>query len=174
MPVLKEQLANVEAEISRLEEERRQIYKESLDAPKDEKVCEDFLAEDLAEPPLFPQMKFPINVAAINWVESTSRSRKCKLVAIRPVDESKTYIGIYVGDLPLGATATYHRESGILSIEKTHYNPAIVVPDLRRVIMGCESWWCEIESTEDLRSITDEDIDSTWYMKVLKSLAQPE
>jgi len=167
---LKEELADIDAKIEKLKAKKREIYKASLDAPEEEKVCGDFWAESLSEPSPFPRMKFPIEVTGINWVERDKRYRECQLVAVRPAGKKKTYLGIYVGDLPLGAMVSYHTDSGVLSIDESHHNPAIVVPDLGRVVMGCESWWGRIKNNEEFKDITDKDIDSVWYVKMLKAL----
>jgi hypothetical protein len=53
-------------------------------------------------------------------------------------------------------------------------NPAIFVPDLNKVIFGYESWWGEIKSPEELREITDDDIQNVWYVKALKMLEAKE
>jgi len=51
-------------------------------------------------------------------------------------------------------------------------NPAMWVPDLNRVVMGWESWWGEIKSEEDLRQISDADIENVWYVKAIKALTE--
>lgn len=93
------------------------------------------------------------------------------LCEIRPCGEEykdKSYIGIYLGDLPIQILSSYDRTTGILK-NSTMNNPAIFVPELRKIIYGCESWWREIETIEDFKGITDEDIDNIWYVKLLKS-----
>ena len=32
-------------------------------------------------------------------------------------------------------------------------NPGIFVPELGKIIYGCESWWSEIDNPEDLRDM---------------------
>lgn len=93
------------------------------------------------------------------------------LCEIKPCGEeykNKSYIGIYIGDLPIQILSSYDRTTGILK-NSTMNNPAIFVPELKKIIYGCESWWREIETVEDFKGITDEDIDNTWYVKLLKS-----
>jgi len=170
----KERLAAIETQIECLEEQKRKIYKASLEAPEDEKVCEDYLAEMCSEEPLFPEMKFPIEVHGINWEDGMGRDFPPRLVKVKPVNEEKTYVGVLVGDLPLGVGITFHPESGVLTASPTHYNPAIVVPELRRIVMGAESWWSPIESEDQLTQITDEDIEGVWYVKALKSFIGEE
>ena len=82
-----------------------------------------------------------------------------------------SYIGIYLGDLPISITTSYSRETGILT-NRTMNNPAIFVPELKKIIYGCESWWREIESIDDFKGISKEDIENTWYVKLLKIMEE--
>ena len=99
-----------------------------------------------------------------------------QLVKIRPCKEeygNKTYLGFYLGDLPLSVHQSFNSESHILTIS-THNNPAIFVPQLNKIIFGCESWWQEIANADELNDITDECINNQWYVKALKSLDKKE
>ena len=49
-------------------------------------------------------------------------------------------------------------------------NPAIYVPELGKIIFGMESWWGIIESPEELKDISDDDISNTWYVKLLQEM----
>lgn len=96
-------------------------------------------------------------------------------VKIRPCGKEygdKTYFGILIGDVALGISESVKKENpGILHIKRSFYNPAIFVPELNEVIYGCGSWWCEIESEEELNKlITDELINDIWYVKMLNSI----
>ena len=94
------------------------------------------------------------------------------LCEIKPCGEeykNKSYIGFYLGDLPIAIHTSFSRDTGILK-NSTMNNPAIFVPELKKIIYGCESWWREIESVDDFTSISEEDIENTWYVKLLKSL----
>ena len=53
-------------------------------------------------------------------------------------------------------------------------NPAIYVFDLQRIIFGAESWWGIIENPEELKDITDDDINNIWYVKALKAMYKEE
>ena len=53
-------------------------------------------------------------------------------------------------------------------------NPAIYVFDLQRIIFGAESWWSIIENQEELKDITDDDINNQWYVKALKAMHKDE
>lgn len=95
------------------------------------------------------------------------------LVAVRPCGDEygkKTYLGFYLGDLPLQNTISFNEEKGILKVG-THNNPAMFVPELGRIIWGCGSWWHEIKSMDELREITDDDINNVWYVKMAKHLS---
>jgi hypothetical protein len=97
-----------------------------------------------------------------------------KFVSVRPVGEEhegKTLLGIYLGDLAppavgmIGDVLVVRESIGLMS-----GNPAIYVPSLGQLVYGFESWWSTIESEEQLREITDHDIDSAWYVRVLRSI----
>jgi len=93
-------------------------------------------------------------------------------VSIRPCDEKyekKTFLGIYLGEIPIRAQFYLDKETKGLEIVPEH-NPAIYIPDLKKIIFGCESWWGKVNSPEDLRKITDIDIEDLWYVKALKEM----
>ena len=91
-------------------------------------------------------------------------------VSIRIVGEEGTRLGVFLGDVALGFRANHDPETGLLTIGFGHYNPAIWVPGLNRVVYGCQSWWSVISSPEQLHQITDLDIQNVWYVKALKEL----
>ncbi len=172
----KEELAKINEEIESLEARKRAIYADSLNAPADQKVCEDWAAEMLTKEN--NRLKYPVELCGINWVERSVYKQSGGLfsrkpgawVAIRPCDENKTYLGVLLGEIALGEIASYDKGSGILSIERWRYNPAIWVPDLSKIVFGAESWWGELKAPEDLRQITDADIKNIWYVQALKAL----
>lgn len=95
------------------------------------------------------------------------------LVSIRPCSDNpdgKTYLGLYVGDIALDISARYEPEEKKLVCYPSFHNPAIYVFDLKKLVFGAESWWGVIESEDDLKKITDQDIENIWYVKVLKQL----
>jgi hypothetical protein len=47
-------------------------------------------------------------------------------------------------------------------------NPAMFVPELNRIVFGCESWWKVLNNKEDFSDITDADIENVWYVKALR------
>ena len=98
-----------------------------------------------------------------------------KLVKIRPCGDEygdKTYLGIYLGDMALGSSVSI--EDDKIQCNLTFHNPAIFVPELKKTIFGCESWWGEIKSEEELKEITDEDIDNTFYVALLREQFKKE
>ena len=123
--------------------------------------------------------KYPLEVTAIRtkgFMEPNpmklGRYKAGAFVAIRPcADEckDKTYLGIYMDDLPVGVFSHYEEVSGVFTIHPRH-NPAIWVPALSRIVYGCESWWGPIKSPEDAEKmeISDDDIQNIWYVKALK------
>lgn len=101
--------------------------------------------------------------------------KKPGLVRIRPCAaeyEGKTYLGVYVGDVALGFSSKYHPEEKTLELGFSQFNPAIFVPALGKIIYGIESWWGQIRDEEDLKDISDNDINNVWYVKMLKSMME--
>jgi hypothetical protein len=93
-------------------------------------------------------------------------------VAVRPCDApsgNKTFLGIYLGDLPVSPMVNHSTKSGTMFID-IRTNPAIWVPDQNRIVWGMGSWWGIIKKEEDLKQITDQDIENIWYVKALKEL----
>ena len=172
MSTLKNKLEKIEASIKQLEKERLAVYEASLRAPEDEKVESDFMSRAMIDFDKLPKLSdsFPVTISGLHWKESKSHVRDFALVAVRPVSEIKTYLGIYVGDLPIGGSCSYHPDSQVLTISPNRTNPAIVVPALGRVVYGAESWWRRIKKEDDLDNITDEDVQGTWWVEMLRRL----
>ena len=98
------------------------------------------------------------------------------LVAVRPCKKEygdKTYLGILLGDLPYASHAGYLEEEKKLTISAMT-NPCIFVPELKTLVWGMGSWWHEIQSPEELRDITDDTIQSQWYVQLLKEMSETE
>jgi hypothetical protein len=122
------------------------------------------------------EIKYPITVRKIKYSEpvQTSYRRVGMWVKVRPCAEDckgKTFLGVYLGDLTLSSLVLYYPKTKVLEV-CPHQNPAIFVPDLGRIVWGCESWWGEVEGPEDLRQITDADIQNVWYVRALKELSK--
>ena len=125
-------------------------------------------------------IEYPISVTSIDVKHDISSLRKNdigKLVRIRPCaeeHENKTYLGIFIGDLPQAPHISHNPTTGVLTI-RPMMNPAFFVPKLKKVIFGCESWWSFVNAEDDLqKDITDELISDQWYVKALKAMCGGE
>lgn len=118
-------------------------------------------------------LKFPLEVSEIKMNGARSGTSRIvgSWVSIRPCDGDKTYLGVYLGDMTLSSFCSYHLKTKVLSITP-HTNPAIYVPDLKRVVWGMESWWGTISKPEDLKKITNADIQNVWCVKALIELGE--
>ena len=122
-------------------------------------------------------IEYPITVSKIENKEVSfdGLGHECgALVKIRPCAEeyqNKTFIGIYLGDLPMGISSSYNEETQILT-NRAFSNPAIFVPELKKIIFGAESWWGEIKPGEDVSDLTDADINNQWYVRMLKDISK--
>ena len=73
------------------------------------------------------------------------------------------------GELPIQILSSYNPDTRILT-NSTMQNPGIFVPELRKIVYGCGSWWREIKSVDELEAITNEDIENTWYVQLLQDV----
>jgi hypothetical protein len=120
-------------------------------------------------------IEYPISVSAIDVQEFDGKllyhDKVGKLAKVRPCGEeydNKTYLGIFIGDIPHSPHISHNHETGVLQI-RAHCNPAIFVPDLNKIIWGMESWWSIVENENDLdKEITDELIQNQWYVRMAK------
>jgi len=118
------------------------------------------------------KFKEPIMVRVIKiHEEGFERLEVGFYVAVRPAMGNKTYLGIMIGDAPLYVWGQYNKDRSEVEII-FHKNPAIFIPELMKVVLGCESWWDKIEKPEDLKAITDADINNVWYVKALKAISE--
>lgn len=121
--------------------------------------------------------EYPITVNGIESeeIKPYTLGHRCgTLCEIKPCGEeyeNKSYLGIYLGELPVDIAVSYDEDTGILRNRAVN-NPAIFVPELKRIVYGYESWWREIESADDFAGISDEDIENTWYVGLLKKLKE--
>lgn len=88
-------------------------------------------------------------------------------------NDPKTYIGIFLGELPYQIHASVFIQNNTLSCYPL-YNPAILVPELKRIVYGYESWWKTLESPEDFKEITGADIQSQWYVQMFQHMMKGE
>lgn len=100
-------------------------------------------------------------------------------VSVRPVTDNKakkSFLGVYLGDMPCSMMqgVALDTRDGTLIIMPGSLNPAIFVPDLNKIVWGYESWWGQIKSADELREITDEDIQNVWYVKAMEQMAKKE
>ena len=163
-------------------------YRWDKEAKKEIDVCEkdrhyvkDITEDDCENCPNFKSkyIEFPITVNETDHdkIEYNKDSWHCKmgaLVKVRPCGEeygNKTYLGFYIGDLPLMTTGSFNSEKGIYKVG-LFSNPAIFVPELRKIIFGIGSWWGEIESPDEIKDITDDDISNCWYVKLAKMMSE--
>lgn len=105
------------------------------------------------------------NLSTTYWGGKTGQ-----LVSVRPCGkeyENKTYIGFLIGEIALSVSVK-KTEDNQYEVSPSHYNPAILIPELNKVVYGMESWWGRINKVEDLKQITDQDIENVWYVKLLK------
>jgi|SRR6185437_15970712 len=115
-------------------------------------------------------IKFPVEVSKVESRRGMKSSEKVgSWVSIRPCEGTNTYLGVLLGYFPVDFFHSYNVKTKVLSVFP-HSNPAIYVPDLKRVVWGCESWWGIIDTPEKLRKISDTDIQNVWYVKALKEL----
>lgn len=142
------------------------------------------ISEEKKKPNMFPSM---IHGAVLDPNSGLTRkgykdANIGKFVSIRPCAEEyldRTYLGIYLGDMATGfeltkVTDEINLDKELIQIGFGHYNPAIFVPDLKKIIFGNASWWTIVTSPEILRKITDKDIDDTWYVKMAREMFKNE
>lgn len=125
-------------------------------------------------------IEYPLTINGIDTLpisyEDTWHAKVGSLVCVRPCGEEygkKTYLGFYLGDLPRAITHSFNEKTGILKAG-TLTNPALFVPSLGKIIWGCGSYWKAIESEEDFKKITDEDINGQWYVQFVRKLQEAE
>lgn len=122
-------------------------------------------------------IEYPLTIEGIEseTIDTTGIGHECGcLVEIKPCGEEyadKSYLGIYIGDLPIQITSSFDPTTKVLK-NSTMNNPAIFVPELRKIVYGCESWWREIKSLEDFKGISEEEIENTWYVQLLKAMGE--
>lgn len=126
------------------------------------------------KPPFWPRlitdMKWPDMDKMLNAFAIT-RAKCGDWVKVRPCKENKTYLGVYLGDFSTGIGARIEDET-VLKLEFQMGNPAIYVPDLKRIVRGYESWWGLITDPDQLKAITNEDINNVWYVQALDELSK--
>lgn len=133
-------------------------------------VGEKYTCEDYE----YKYIEYPLEINSIkNMTIALLESKRVnfELVKIRLASDDRTYLGILLGNLPYQAFVNFNKQSKELEVAELT-NPAIFVPELKRIIYGMESWWSKIESEDDLEDITDEIINNTWYVKALSCMGK--
>ncbi len=119
----------------------------------------------------------PLTVQSMRIQVTGFNKLSCKYVAVRPCGDNpdnKTYLGILLGECSMMAMGLYNIEKQEIFV-RDRLNPMIFVPDLMKVVLGVESWWNTIDKPEDLKQISDADIQNVWYVKALREMqAQPK
>lgn len=121
-------------------------------------------------------IEYPIEVSKINTNADKDEyrdSRTGNFAKIRPCGEEyegKTYLGLYLGEMPVGHRISHNPDTNELNVSFST-NPGIFVFDLNKIVYGMESWWGIIKNEDDLKEITESDINSVWYVKALKKLS---
>lgn len=125
-------------------------------------------------------MEFPITVNEITFEQNDPLRQKLlfggkcgDMVAVCPCAEeyeNKTFLGVLLGEVALSQGGSFNRETGVLTIRRQMHNPAIFIPERNTIVYGCGSWWGKIESKDQLKRITDDDINNVWYVKALQQL----
>jgi len=163
----------------------RDLHK-AFEATKEFSTFKHLWSEDDAEKTLaelnntVKRLHFNLKLATIKEIAHPSDSAvkpslygNQMFVKIRPVADEykgKTFFGFLIGEVALSSQVKITDEK--IECTWAHYNPAIFVPDLNKVIYGCESWWGFIKSQSELTEITDFDIENVWYVKLLKNLPE--
>jgi len=191
MENLKAQLEDLDCQLNDLEEQKKQIklkrnevLRASLEAAEEHKVMSDSMANLMldGELPTREHKALGWEVNRISWAEKMEVYRKPYYrteepgvwVAVRPCGEeyeNKTYLGILIGDFATSLSVRHDPETGTLGVEPSFHNPMIFIPDTKTIVFGMESWWGKIDKPEDLKKISDADIENVWYVRVLKDLA---
>lgn len=130
-------------------------------------VCENFNSK---------YIEYPVVINEIECKPIKHEENIGFLVEIQPCAkeyEDKTFLGIYLGHLPIKIDSSLDAKTGVLTNQAVT-NPAIFVPKLRKIIYGCESWWRKIDSIEDLKGISKEDIENVWYVQLLRAMEAKE
>jgi hypothetical protein len=154
--------------------EYMKIKEEDFLSPKRWKFKDNFICDQYKS----RYIEYPIEVTKIiydNDRHGLRDSQVGKFAKIAPCGEEhkgKTYLGLYLGDLPINSHVTHSHVTGELNVSFMT-NPAIFVFDLNKIVYGMESWWGIIETENDLKEITEDTINNQWYVKALKSMEAP-
>lgn len=111
----------------------------------------------------------------VKYESIESFKEDCFYVKVRPCNEKyegKTYFGVHLGEVSLGLSSHVNKDDkDVLVVSKSRYNPLIYIPETNSTVLGCGSFWGKINTKEELKEITNTDIDNIWYVKALKELS---
>jgi len=197
-PTLKERYENLQSQIDDAEaylkdllRKRNVLLEESMKAAEEDKVMRDSMAEMFHQDPetgLFGEPKRkktdPLgwDVKQVLWATKENSVYTKPLygtedpgvwVSVRLAGKDapkKTFLGIYIGDFARSMSCSYDPELGTLRIEPSFHNPMIFVPETKQIVFGSESWWGQIDSPEQLKEITNDDIGNVWYVQAAKEM----
>lgn len=96
-----------------------------------------------------------------------------RIAPCAPEYKDKTYLGLYLGRLPISQHVSHSEKTNKLNIGLVT-NPAIYVFDLHKIIYGMESYWNIIDDPENIKDITQKDINSQWYIQMLNAINKGE
>lgn len=117
-------------------------------------------------------IQYPLTIDGIEVKPIKSRGtcigRPVRVMPCAEEYEGKTFLGLYLGELPWYIHVSHNEEDNKLHID-TANNPAIYVFELQKIIYGCESYWNIIKDPRQFDDITDEMIKSQWYVQLLKA-----
>lgn len=121
-------------------------------------------------------IEYPINVTKIDqhpidYGDCLYKQYVGKPVKVRVGD--KTHLGLFLGELPTSMHISHNDTTEVLTATPI-MNPAMFVPELNRIVFGYESWWSIINSADDFKDITDEDINAVWYVQMAKEMFPKE
>ncbi|MCA9627649.1 MAG: hypothetical protein KC766_08290 [Myxococcales bacterium] len=170
--VLAARLDEIHAIIKALEEEKRSIYAKALEGEDIGREVPEFMLEVLARPAP-PQIEFPITIRGVAFGDRTALVKNAdtgRLVKVRPCSGEQTYIGVMIGDVSLGSSFGFNRQTQVATIRPSYGNPVMWVPALGRFVLGVESWWGTVEAEDDMHDITDEDIANSPGLALLRRL----
>lgn len=163
-----------DAEAAR-EELSKKLLAECSDLDRDAAFFAEAFAGGTAPSPLPQEVVHIDGAGLIDWLAEERLGglgpKPGALVKIRPVsdnEEKKTYLGIYLGELPIRLSFAFNKDLGALRVRLGRRNPAILVPELERIVFGIESWWSEVKHAGELPAITDEMIDNVPYVKAMR------
>jgi len=104
-------------------------------------------------------IKFPISIKKVVFRDPIIyQINPNQVVGIRPKSDTKTYKGLYIGDIPYSYTYEYDKKKKVLFI-LPRQSSLFYIMDLKKTIKGSDSWWYSLDNEDNLVEIKDSDID---------------